>query len=372
MKKLIFLNFAKDTLNFFLILCLTVGIIVWTLQAVNYFDYVSQDGHGLKTYFSYIVLNFPKIIHRIIPFIFFISLFYILNEYEFRNELQIFWTFGITKIDFANKVIIFSIILMFFQIWFGSFLSPLAQLKGRELLKNSNMDFFTSLLKEGKFINAVDGLTIFIDKKNDDESFANIFIDDSSKVQTRMIYAKNGVIVDNSDFKIFKLFSGKVINKDKKKINVFEFDQIDFNLADYSSSTILVPKVQEMPSKVLLKCVLPNSLIELNFSEKKKFNCNKSIDKEIKQELFKRFYKPLYIPIIAILSCFLIIFPKNNIRYERNKKTIFFVTFFTLVISEASLRYSTSSDTATILYLSIPIISFFIIYGAFCGRVKNV
>ena len=190
MKKLIFLNFAKDTLNFFLILCLTVGIIVWTLQAVNYFDYVSQDGHGLKTYFSYIVLNFPKIIHRIIPFIFFISLFYILNEYEFRNELQIFWTFGITKIDFANKVIIFSIILMFFQIWFGSFLSPLAQLKGRELLKNSNMDFFTSLLKEGKFINAVDGLTIFIDKKNDDESFANIFIDDSANINPMEIRAK--------------------------------------------------------------------------------------------------------------------------------------------------------------------------------------
>ena len=32
-------------------MCLVVGIIVWTLQAVNYFDFVVQDGHGLKTYF---------------------------------------------------------------------------------------------------------------------------------------------------------------------------------------------------------------------------------------------------------------------------------------------------------------------------------
>ena len=90
MKKLIFRNFALDTLNFFLIMCLTVGLIVWILQAVNYFDFVSQDGHGLKTYFSYIILNFPKIIHRIIPFIFFITLFYVLNEYEIKNELLIF------------------------------------------------------------------------------------------------------------------------------------------------------------------------------------------------------------------------------------------------------------------------------------------
>ena len=52
MKKLIFLKFAKDTSVFFLLMCLTIGLIVWTLQAVNYFDFVTQDGHGLKTYFS--------------------------------------------------------------------------------------------------------------------------------------------------------------------------------------------------------------------------------------------------------------------------------------------------------------------------------
>ena len=64
-------KFALDTLNFFLIMSITIGLIVWTLQAVNYFDFVTQDGHGLKTYFTYTLLNFPKIIHRIIPFIFF-------------------------------------------------------------------------------------------------------------------------------------------------------------------------------------------------------------------------------------------------------------------------------------------------------------
>ena len=47
----------------------------------------------------------------------------------------------------------------------GGFFSPLSQYKGREILKDSNIDFFTSLIKEGKFINAVDGLTIFIKKK---------------------------------------------------------------------------------------------------------------------------------------------------------------------------------------------------------------
>ena len=63
MKKLIFRKFTKDTLVFFTTSILIMGIIVWTLQAVNYFDFVTQDGHGLEVYFFYTILNFPKIIH---------------------------------------------------------------------------------------------------------------------------------------------------------------------------------------------------------------------------------------------------------------------------------------------------------------------
>ena len=73
MKKLLFTKISKDTVYLFLLLGLSLGLIVWTIQAVNYLDYVTQDGHGLKTYFLYSILNFPKIIHRMIPFIFFIA-----------------------------------------------------------------------------------------------------------------------------------------------------------------------------------------------------------------------------------------------------------------------------------------------------------
>ena len=371
MKKLIFRKFIVDTTSFFILISLVVGLIVWTLQAVNYFDYVVQDGHGLKTYFFYIILNFPKIIHRIIPFIFFISLFYVLIDYEMRNELLIYWTSGVSKLNFANKIIIFSLVLTIFQIGIGGFFSPYSQYKGREILKDSNIDFFTSLIKEGKFINAVDGLTIFIKKKNDDESFKNVFIDDSSKSISKMIYAKNGSIIENDKKKVFKLYDGQVINKDKNKINIFEFDEIDFNLADYSSNTIIVAKIQEIPSLLLLKCRFNyiNKIVDI---KKYNFNCNDPLKKEIEQELFKRFYKPLYIPLIALMSCFLVIVPKNNTSYKRNRKIIFFITFLIIVFSEASLRYSSISNLSTFLYIIIPWVLFILIYLIFYKQTKNV
>ena len=52
------------------------------------------------------------------------------------------------------------------------------------------------LIKEGKFINAVSGLTIFIEKREKDGSFKNIFIDDSSKGINKITYSKNGKIVE--------------------------------------------------------------------------------------------------------------------------------------------------------------------------------
>ena len=165
MKKLIFRKFTQDTLVFFATTIVIMSLIVWTLQAVNYFDYVTQDGHSFKVYFFYTILNFPKIVNRILPFIYFISLFYIILSYESKNELSIFWINGVTRIKFTNNVILISVFLMIFQIFLGAFVSPSSQFKARNYLKNSNIDYFTSLIKEGKFINAVKGLTIFINKK---------------------------------------------------------------------------------------------------------------------------------------------------------------------------------------------------------------
>ena len=369
MKKLIFRKINKDTLYLFLLLCLSLGLIVWTIQAANYLDYVTQDGHGLETYLLYSIYNFPKIIHRLIPFIFFISLFLILTSYETKNELLIFWTHGVTKIKFANRLIYFSIILLIFQIIIGSFISPYFQLKSRTLLKESNIDFFSSLVKEGKFINVVKGLTIFINKKNLDGSFNNIFIDDSSKQNTKMTYSSKGIIIDKNQSKVFRLYDGKVINKNKNKINVFAFDQIDINLSDYATNTILTPKIQETSSKNLIKCSFNHAYNKKNTDSR---NCNTSLIKEINQEIFKRFYKPIYIPILAIICSFLIVLPKNSNKYSSQSRLTFLFGFGVLIFSETTLRYSSENFYSTSIYLLAPWIIFIATYIFFYFKVKNV
>ena len=61
MKKLLFAHFLKDTFFFFILMTLTLGLIVWVIQAVNYLDFITEDGHGFFVYFSYTSSIFLKL-----------------------------------------------------------------------------------------------------------------------------------------------------------------------------------------------------------------------------------------------------------------------------------------------------------------------
>jgi lipopolysaccharide export system permease protein len=357
MKKLIFKNFYTDLVSFFFVSLITMSIIVWILQAVNYFDFVSEDGHGLKIYFYFTLLNFPKVVDRIMPFMFFISLFYTIYSYEQKNELNIFWFHGVSKILFINKIIFFSLFIMFVQIISSSIISPSAQFKSRDFLKNSKIDFFSNLIKEEKFINVVENLTIFINKKDKNGMFEDIFLHDSRNKTNKTIFAKKGILIEESDQKIFRLTSGKVINKDNDRINIFKFDEIDFNLSDFTSRTITVPKIQEIPTLTLLSCLNSWSIQKIIA-----FKCDNSLNDEVKQEFLKRLFKPIYIPLIGLFCGLLILNSKFKQHYKKKNNLIFISIFIIIFLSEISLRLSTTSQYFFIYYISIPLIIFLITY----------
>ena len=73
MKKIIYRKIAKDCTKFFLLILFTISIIIWVLQAVNYLDFVTEDGHGFLVYFNYTLLSFPKIFSRVFPFAIFLG-----------------------------------------------------------------------------------------------------------------------------------------------------------------------------------------------------------------------------------------------------------------------------------------------------------
>ena len=62
MEKILFRKLIADITLRALLIILTIGLIVWIIQAVNYLDFVIDDGHNFLIYFYYNLFNFPKII----------------------------------------------------------------------------------------------------------------------------------------------------------------------------------------------------------------------------------------------------------------------------------------------------------------------
>ena len=372
MEKILFRKLILDISLRTLIITFTIGLIVWIIQAANYLDFVIDDGHNFTIYFYYNLFNFPKIIHRILPFVFGISIFFELIKYEKNNELLIFWTNGITKKKFISNLINFSIIVMLIQILLGSVISPSSQLKAREFLKNSNMDFLPNLIKQGKFIDTVSGLTIFINEKTDKNSFKNIYIQegnilDLTSDDNQIIYAKEGFL-DNADNKIFKLLKGKIISTNNNRLISFEFDKIDYDLSKFESRTIKIAKMQELPTRKIIECSI-SLLRDISYREKM-FLCDPGSLKNINQEIYKRFIKPMYFPLLTLVCCFLLTFSKieNNFSFKLIK--VFLCIFLILVLSEILMRYIESSQWLFILVIILPIIIYYLIYNFLISKVS--
>ncbi len=372
MEKILFRKLILDISLRALIITFTIGLIVWIIQAANYLDFVIDDGHNFTIYFYYNLFNFPKIVHRILPFVFGISVFFELIKYERNNELLIFWTSGITKKKFISSLINFSIIVMFVQIILGSIISPSSQLKAREFLKNSNMDFLPNLIKQGKFIDTVSGLTIFINEKTDKNSFKNIYIQegnilDLTSDNNQIIYAQEGFL-DNRDNKIFKLLKGKIISTNNNRLISFEFDKIDYDLSKFESRTIKIAKMQELPTKKIIECSI--SLMKGISYRERMFLCDFESLKNINQEIYKRFIKPMYFPLLTLVCCFLLTFSKTENNFTFRTIKVFSYIFSILVLSEILMRYIESSQLLFVLVMILPIIIYFLIYKFLVSKVS--
>ena len=351
-KKLIFKKFFLNNTYFFLVCITSLSIIVWVIQAVNFLDFVTEDGHGLGIYFKYTLLNLPKIISRLMPFIFFVAVFHTINKSEDNNELKIFWINGIDKKEFANAFLKYSIIYLVIQIVLNSLIVPLSQNKARTYIQLSSIDFFPSLINERKFIDTVDKLTIYVEEKGSNNDYKNIFLKDSkNKNSTKIIQAEKGLLINNDDERSLKLFNGKIININDQNINSFDFKTTIFDLSSYLTKSITDFKIQEKDSFKLINCYINFHILDKS-SYYHILDCNKGSLNILQQELLKRLIKPFYYISLVLSACFLFLFSKENFNQKYFRSIIFLVGTVILVISELSISLASKS----LLYFQLAVI----------------
>ena len=377
MKKIVYRKIAKDCTKFFLTTIFTISLIIWVLQAVNYLDFVIEDGHGFIVYFKYTLLSFPKILSRIFPFAIFLSFAYIFLKYENKNELVIFWNFGIKKINFINFFVKLSFFFVLLSLLLNAVIVPLSQDKARSFIRSSDLDFFESILKPKKFIDIIKNLTIYFDEKGEDGELKNIFLNDkSSETESQTTFAKTGILKERGNTRLLILYDGRTINYINGNISEFKFSKTDFNISKYTSNTTTHQKTQENSTLELIMCslVLNNLEKEFQFTEIKVINnCLYENLKNIYEELYSRLLKPFYVTFLITITLLFILKSKDHPSFNSNKLKIYIFGFLFMIFVESTSNFVTTNLLQNLFLLILPFLFILIIYIYFLGalRVKH-
>ena len=368
MKKLLYRKLLIDYLNFFLIALISSSLIIWVFQAVNFLDIMVEDGREYSVYINYSLLNFPKIISRLLPFVLFFSIYYVLSKYELNNELIIFWNFGEDKIKFINFILYISIFLLLIQICFTSFIVPKSQDKARSFLRNSNVNFLGSFVKPKRFNDTIEGVTIYSENKDSEGYLYNLYIKKDIKKGFEITYAKKGVFKQTSGVPVLVLYNGETIRNKDNKITNFNFSKSDFLLKNLKTNTTTQQKNQEMKTIDILSCLAILYKFKIGLLSKdlnQIINCAVGNEVNMLKEIYKRLIVPLYIPILMLVPYIMILSSKEKMNFARLKLTTFLIGIFVIIMSEGIIRFISKELTDNIIIFVFPFILLFSLYFMF-------
>ena len=160
--------FTIEIIKSFLTILFAFTAIAWTVRAVNFLDLIVENGHSIRTYFQFSLLNVTNIITKFIPLSFLLALVLSIVKFQRQNELIILWTSGLNKIKIANLFLFISLLILTLQIIFAVFVTPNALNKSRSLIKSSNLESISSIIKINRFSDSFKGVTFYVESKNEE------------------------------------------------------------------------------------------------------------------------------------------------------------------------------------------------------------
>ena len=374
LKNKIYKYFFSEILKNFITILLTFTAIAWVVRSVNFLDLMVEDGFTSIVYFQYAALNVTNIITRFVPLSFLLSLTISILKFERQQEFLILWTAGLTKIRVINIFLLIGLIITLFQLILSLIINPFFLNKSRYLLTNAEELKVHSILKSNDFSDSFDGITFFIEEKNDSNKLSNIFIrDENGKLNTiadkpgeknnSTIIAKEGFVLANK----LILFDGAIqtLNQ-KKEIKNIKFEKTEMSLNNIATRTISQPKIQETSTALLFECFFSKN------NQADIVNCSKDDYKSVvAQTLSRRIGAPLYIPLITIIISFLLLYKKEKKFNFLKKYFLFIISFLMLVLAEILLKYTGISLLVASSYFVLPVIITFLLYLCLLKKIYN-
>lgn len=208
-------------------------------QSLTQFDLVVERGQSAWTFIKVTLLSMPLLTGLIFPIGLFVGSLVALTRLQGEHEFTAAFASGVPLMQAASPIIRISVYLTLISLASNLYLQPMAAREMRSELFHIKNDLISTMVKEGDFSTSPSGLTIYVQRVDQNGLLRQIYIRAPSLVggQDRTYAAKEGKIhtVDGASILIMRNGSTQQISA-SGVLDHTTFDEYSMDISPFFSS----------------------------------------------------------------------------------------------------------------------------------------
>ncbi|MCV9965835.1 LPS export ABC transporter permease LptF [Pararhizobium sp. BT-229] len=222
----------RRVFQMFLTALLPVLGIIWTTQALQRINLVTDTGQSIGAFLKLATLILPTIIPLVLPFALVIGVAQTLTTMNNDSELTVIEAAGGSRSIIVRPIMILSIALSLCSFAVDNFVEPAVRQAARQMIATARADLLSSVVQENTFRKIADGLYVQVASRRNNGVLGGIFVADSRDPGYELIYyAREGAIDEKSSALVMR--DGEVHRKlPDGGVSIIRFDSYAFDLTD--------------------------------------------------------------------------------------------------------------------------------------------
>lgn len=224
----------RQILGPFLFFVLVFTGVIWLTQSLRVIDTVVNNGQSARVFLEFTALLLPMVLSIVLPVALFAAVLYAMNRLFADSEIVVMLAAGVSGTSLLRAVTVFSVLVMIAMYAITLYIMPTAQREMRDRIFQIRGDVAAALLREGEFLEPVQGVTIYLREAGRAGEMFGVYVQDERDPQQTVTYtAERAVLVRDGDETRMVMFDGIAQSAEPgviDTISILRFQQLAYDL----------------------------------------------------------------------------------------------------------------------------------------------
>lgn len=210
--------------------------VIWLTQSLRVIDIVVNNGQGAQVFLEFTALLLPLVLSIVLQLGALAATVLTMHRLLSESEVSAMFASGVSRMQVARPVAVFGVGLMTILAIDTLYLMPTAAQVMRDRVAEVRGDLAAGLIKDGRFLNPADGLTVYIREITPQGELRGLMVQDSRDRENVVTYtAKRGYIAPQETAPALVMYDGMAQRLDPggRNMSLLRFDSWAYDLSSY-------------------------------------------------------------------------------------------------------------------------------------------